>query len=264
MTRGRPPRRGWRGGVGGLLLLAVSASGAPGAGPVPTPTVVWHPPTPRVGEVGWLEVRGVPAAAPLEGTLAGRPLRFFPHRDGQASLVAIDAEATPGRQRWRLAIAGLPPREGALTVAPRDFPVQRLSLPTAMVDLDPETERRAAAEARRLRAVLGTVSPLRHWRGAFRRPVPGDDPGSGFGARRIINGQPRAPHTGLDFSADAGTPVAAVNAGRVALVAEFFFAGRLVVVDHGLGLHSLYFHLDRVSAIEGQLVGGGDVLGTVG
>ena len=113
-----------------------------------------------------------------------------------------------------------------------------------MVDLDPETERRANEEGATLRALYRTVTPERLWRGPFQRPVVADEPGSGFGSRRIINGQPRAPHGGTDYAAPRGTPVVSANEGRVALVAEYFFPGRLVIVDHGLGLYTLYFHLD--------------------
>jgi murein DD-endopeptidase MepM/ murein hydrolase activator NlpD len=153
---------------------------------------------------------------------------------------------------------------GSFAVAPRQFTVQKLTLPKGMVDLDPETERRALAEGEQLRALYRTLTPERLWRGRFLRPLAGDEPGSGFGSRRIINGQPRAPHTGVDYAAPTGTPVLAANAGRVALVAEFFFPGRLAVLDHGLGLHTLYFHLDRVSVQEGQIVDRGEAIGTVG
>jgi len=85
-----------------------------------------------------------------------------------------------------------------------------------------------------------------------------------WGARRIINGQPRAPHTGVDYSADPGTPVVAANAGRVALVAEYFFPGRLIVLDHGLGLFTLYFHLERVDVRDGERVERGQPIGAVG
>jgi murein DD-endopeptidase MepM/ murein hydrolase activator NlpD len=80
----------------------------------------------------------------------------------------------------------------------------------------------------------------------------------------VINGKPRAPHTGIDYAVERGTPVVAVNRGRVALVAEYFFPGRLVVVDHGLGLHTLYFHLDSVAVTDGEMVERGQPLGTVG
>src|SRR5207249_12080773 len=86
----------------------------------------------------------------------------------------------------------------------------------------------------------------------------------GFGARRIINGKPRAAHSGADYSAPRGTPVVAANAGRVALVGDYFFPGRLVALDHGLGLYTLYFHLDSVAVAEGDRVDRGQTLGTVG
>jgi murein DD-endopeptidase MepM/ murein hydrolase activator NlpD len=72
------------------------------------------------------------------------------------------------------------------------------------------------------------------------------------------------PHTGVDFAADRGTPIVASNRGKVALLGDFFFAGRLVVLDHGLGLYTLYFHLDGVTVTEGQIVERGQTLGTVG
>ena len=72
------------------------------------------------------------------------------------------------------------------------------------------------------------------------------------------------PHSGIDYSADRGTPVVASNRGRVALLGEFFFAGRLVALDHGLGLYTLYFHLDGVAVTEGQMVERGETVGTVG
>jgi murein DD-endopeptidase MepM/ murein hydrolase activator NlpD len=80
----------------------------------------------------------------------------------------------------------------------------------------------------------------------------------------VINGQTRAPHTGVDYAAPRGTPVLAANGGRVALVADFFFPGRLVVLDHGLGLYSLYFHLEEASVVEDERVHGGQPIGTVG
>jgi len=174
----------------------------------------------------------------------------------------------PGSQPWRLAVLepGLEPRQlaGKVTVAARQFPVQRLTVPTGMADPDPETERRAVAEGLHLTMLYRTVSPERLWRGAFVRPVAGTEPPSGFGARRIINGRPRAAHGGADYRAPQGTPVVAANAGRVALVGDYFFPGRLIALDHGLGLYTLYFHLDSVAVSEGERVDRGQPIGTVG
>ena len=87
---------------------------------------------------------------------------------------------------------------------------------------------------------------------------------TGFGARRVINGKPRAPHSGADYAAPKGTAVVAANTGRVALVGDFFFPGRLVVLDHGHAVYTLYFHLDTVAVGEGEVVDRGHIVGTVG
>jgi Peptidase family M23 len=239
--------------------------------PVPaaeSPTVVWHPKRPHVGDLAWVEIRGMPDATVVEGSLGDRTLTFFPYAGGQAAVAGIDLEVKPGPQRWRVAVleAGREPRRlsGQLVIQRRDYPVQRLTLPEKMVDLDPETERRALSEGERLRTLYRTLSPERLWRGRFTRPVAGHDPPTGFGARRIINGKPRSPHSGADYAAERGTPVVAANSGRVALVADFFFPGRLVALDHGLGLYTLYFHLDSVAVADGEMVDRGQRLGTVG
>ena len=153
---------------------------------------------------------------------------------------------------------------GSLVTRSRQFSVERLTLPKPMVDLEPETEARVTAEAARLRTLYATVSPERFWHGRFTRPVAGGGAGQGFGSRRIINGSPRMPHSGVDFAAERGARVVAANRGRVALAGDFFFAGRFVVLDHGLGLYTLYFHLDRVDVAEGVVVARGEPIGVAG
>ncbi len=254
-----------------LLLLAfvfltiVAATTADGHGPSRV-TVLWEPPRPRGGDVVVMRVRGAPPGAVVEAIVDGHPLDVFPTRDGDAAVFGVDMDSRRGARPWRVTVRGPSARttEGRLPVTARVYSVQHLTVARGMVDLDPETERRALDETTKLRVVYRTTSGERLWRGAFVRPVPGDGPGTGFGARRAINGQPRAPHSGIDFPAPVGALVVATNRGRVALVAEFFFPGRLVILDHGLGLHTAYFHLDSIAVAEGQLVARGETLGTVG
>jgi len=153
---------------------------------------------------------------------------------------------------------------GTIRLKARKFPIQRLTLPKAMVELDAPTLARVEEESSRLKTLYATITPERLWRGRFTRPVAGTEDGTGFGARRIINGLRRSPHAGADYSADAGTPVVAANSGKVALVGDMFFPGRLVVLDHGLGLFTLYFHLERADVREGERVERGQPIGTVG
>ncbi|MDP7378283.1 MAG: M23 family metallopeptidase, partial [Pirellulaceae bacterium] len=78
------------------------------------------------------------------------------------------------------------------------------------------------------------------------------------------NDQPRRPHSGTDIAAPAGTPIKVAASGRVSLVGDFFFNGRLVVVDHGEGLKTMYNHMDRIDVKENQVVSRGESIGTVG
>jgi len=216
------------------------------------------PPAPRQGDTVLVFVAGSKGAQNVEGSLGAQHLAFFPYGAEFAALTGVDLETKPGKVPWRIGFVdggGVPRKAaGTVTVKAGGFPVERLTLPGGMVNLDPEAERRAANEAVRMRALYDTVT----------QPVASRKPGGGFGSRRIINGQPRMPHTGIDYSADRGTPVVASNRGRVALLGEFFFAGRLVALDHGLGLYTLYFHLDGVAVTEGQIVERGQTVGTVG
>jgi murein DD-endopeptidase MepM/ murein hydrolase activator NlpD len=151
-----------------------------------------------------------------------------------------------------------------VTVRPKTFVTQHLALPPHQVDLDAATLARVEREQAEFRGALADSVGERLWRGAFRMPVEGGVATGGFGLRRVINGQPRSPHAGYDWAAPTGTPVAAANAGRVALVAEHFFAGRLVVLDHGLGLFTYYFHLDGTTVSTGERVAKGQPIGAVG
>jgi murein DD-endopeptidase MepM/ murein hydrolase activator NlpD len=251
----------------GLLMLALALPSFAFAAP-PAVDVRIAPAAPRQGDVAILSIGGVPGARDVAGRLGDRALSFFPHGDGHAAVVGIDLETPAGRLPWRLdlvdATGASRHAAGAVTIRARQFPVQRLTLPTHQVDPDPQTLQRVQEEAARLTSIYDALTPERLWRGRFARPVGGEGEGHGFGARRIINGQPRRPHAGLDYSVGRGTPVVAANRGRVALVGDFFFPGRLVVLDHGLGLYTLYMHLDRTDVAEGALVDRGETLGAVG
>jgi murein DD-endopeptidase MepM/ murein hydrolase activator NlpD len=246
----------------GLLFTAEASAAAEKA------LVAWHPSKPRVGDVAWILVQDVTDTGIVEGSVDRKPLTFFPYGGGYAALFGIDLDTKPGNHVWRVGVVepGREPRsaQGIVRILRRDFHVERLTVPNTMVDLDPETERRAVAEGKQLATLYRTITPERIWRGKFTAPVGTTKAGAGFGARRIINGQPRSPHSGNDYSAPKGTPVIAVNAGKVALVGEFFFPGRLVILDHGLGLYTAYFHLDTIAVVEGERVERGQTVGTVG
>ena len=155
-------------------------------------------------------------------------------------------------------------RETAVVQVGRfDYPVQKLTLPRHMVELSPEDLARVDRENREM-ARLWTRDGPRLFSLPLGRPLDPLPAGGRFGHRRVINGSPRSPHGGADFSVAAGTPVLAAADGAVAMVADQFFGGNAVFVDHGDGLVSMYMHMSRVAVAEGQTVRRGERVGAVG
>jgi murein DD-endopeptidase MepM/ murein hydrolase activator NlpD len=193
------------------------------------------------------------AAVPPKGTYRG--------------LLGIDMRASPGTHELRVVATDANQKRFiqsiTLTVKRVAFGIQRLTLPPSQVDLDRETLERVKKEARRMRAVLKEYRNERLWKGSFIRPLEADV-SSAFGLRRILNGQERSPHTGVDLRAPEGTPVMACNRGTVVLVDNLFFSGKSVVLDHGWGMYSMYFHLSRVLVDPGDIVARGEILGLAG
>src|SRR5262249_26280849 len=148
------------------------------ASPAAAFKVTVTPSTLRQGDVAMIVVTGAASAPQMDGSVAGRPLFFFPYADGYAALIGIDLETRPGRPPGRTGFAdgGGARRQasGRIIVKSRHFPVQRLTLPKGMVDLPPDNERRAEAEAARLRALYDTITPVRLWRARFTKPIASD------------------------------------------------------------------------------------------
>jgi murein DD-endopeptidase MepM/ murein hydrolase activator NlpD len=101
------------------------------------------------------------------------------------------------------------------------------------------------------------------WEGSFGIPVNHKIVGP-FGQKSIINKKKRSPHTGVDIRGKTGAPVRAANSGSVVLVADHFFTGKSVYVDHGSCIFSMYFHLDSIQVDQGDSIEKGQILGRVG
>jgi murein DD-endopeptidase MepM/ murein hydrolase activator NlpD len=100
--------------------------------------------------------------------------------------------------------------------------------------------------------------------GGFIAPVEGVVTGV-YGSQRILNGQPRSPHRGVDFAAARGTPVVSPANGIVRLAAkDMYLMGNTLMIDHGLGVMSIFIHLDSISAREGDRVEQGKIVARVG
>jgi murein DD-endopeptidase MepM/ murein hydrolase activator NlpD len=132
------------------------------------------------------------------------------------------------------------------------------------VEPNPEQEKRAAEDQKKMKAIYDTVTPERLWQGKFRIPLNGVTTGGNFGRRRVLNGQSRSPHAGVDFPAASGTPVFAAQAGKVVLAEGLYYSGNTVVIDHGYGIYTMYAHLSEIEVHAGDAVKLSDEIGKVG
>jgi len=202
------------------------------------------------------------ADGPVEGSFRGKTLHFNPAKGSYKAVTGIDLNVEPGVYQLALTVNGMEINR-EVVVAKKKYPVQRLTLPEDMVVLSPENEARAERDQRKM-AAIWPVDSLRVWNGRFIDPLPGKPLGTPFGVRRVINDIPKNPHSGVDITADEGEPVKAPNDGVVILVDDQFYSGNSVVLDHGQGIYTMFFHLSKATVKYGQAVRKGDVIARVG
>ena len=152
-----------------------------------------------------------------------------------------------------------------LKVAKQSYKVQRIDgLPTRKVTPNPADVARIKADNTEIWAVRATMTPDPRFLSGFRWPVMGPISGV-FGSQRILNGKPKSPHNGVDVAAVRGTAIVAPASGVVVLAhPDMFYTGKTVMIDHGLGLTSVYAHMDSIDVVSGQVVEQGTPIGTVG
>ncbi|CAB1079633.1 hypothetical protein JY97_16085 [Alkalispirochaeta odontotermitis] len=148
-----------------------------------------------------------------------------------------------------------------------EWKIQRIDgLPKRHVNPPPKAVRRIKNDNRQVRKVRqASVHPEPMFlSGGFIAPVKGTVTGV-YGSQRILNGQPRSPHSGVDIAAARGTAVVSPADGIVRLAAEdMYLMGNTLMVDHGLGLVSIFIHLDSIGAREGERVAQGEIVARVG
>lgn len=179
-----------------------------------------------------------------------------------AGFIGADLTTSPGRYKLQTSLNNNK-HSTAISVVSKDHGVRRITLPKEMVELDSRTLKRVKKESRKVKELFISSADYLFWKGNWVKPVPGTII-SPFGCRSVINNMERSPHSGVDLKAPEGTPVKATNRGIVSLVADHFFSGLSVFIDHGGGIQSMYFHLSHAFVQVGQLLEKGTTIGLSG
>ena len=231
--------------------------------------------------VVWLLAAGSVVAANL--TLSREPIQggLVQGRTAPGAVVTLDGGKVAvaksglfvlgfGRDAWptaslvvRLPGGNIDRRQ--LAVKQRNYKIQRIDgLPGRKVSPTKQDMKRINAERKQLRAARRVMSADPRFTGGFMWPVTGRVSGI-YGSQRILNGEKRRPHFGVDIAAPTGTPIVAASDGRALLVhQDMFFTGKTVMIDHGLGIGTIYIHMDAIEVKKGALVRRGQLIGRIG
>jgi Peptidase family M23 len=209
-------------------------------------------------------------ASMVTGTWQGRPVAFFSslnHRTWFA-LAGVDVEVAPDKYPLTIEIDF---KDGThLTlhqdVAVAEAPYEKvpLSVPDKFVEPDAAALKRIAADKIVKDKAFANSASTPQWSGNFLPPLRRSPESDSFGNQRIFNGKLASVHRGLDYRAKPSTPVAAINSGRVVLARPLYYEGGCVVIDHGLGLMSLYMHLSKIEVSVGKKVRQGQIIALSG
>jgi len=245
-----------------LCLLAVLAAAS--LSPVPAFAKAWTVVTPaRVEPGGVFQVKAQDSEAPNARATAvfsgiRRPLE--PVRGVLRALVPVPAATKAGSYPVSVTVNGKK-LNAKVTVVKKHFPSQNIRMPQSKTKLqDPKI---LAREREILNAAYATHTPEPLWTGSFIVPSPGRS-SSAWGRRRTVNGKYWGQHQGADISAATGVPIKATNSGEVVVAQKLWMRGNTVVIDHGLGVFSVYNHMDRIDVQPGARVARGEAIGTVG
>ncbi len=241
------------------LLVLVMLPFAASAASKKSPSIVLSPKKIGPGDILLVTVKN--ADGPIDGSFDAKKIYFNPSKDSYKAIVGIDLLTEPGKYELAVNVNGKTVHR-TVKVSKKKYPLQRLTLDKEMVELSPENEARVEREQKRV-AEFWPKQSDRLWSGDFVNPRPGEI-STVFGVKRLINNTPKSPHTGVDVSAHEGDPVVAPNDAVVAMVDVLFFSGNTVILDHGQGIYSMFFHLSKVTVEPGKAVKKGETIGLVG
>jgi murein DD-endopeptidase MepM/ murein hydrolase activator NlpD len=240
-----------------LLARSISALCVLGGVAAADPTITVAPAKVHPGDAVLVTITGTTDAP--RGKAGGAELQFFPAKAGFQAVLAVPLNINEDHILVEFT-AG--PKPLSIPIVVTTFPETKVTVEEEYAD-PPQTDRVTIdADNTAIGASYAKATGAAQFAHGFHRP-----PGavtSTFGEWRTFNDGHRAQHLGLDFAAREGSPVAAIDDGIVVLVRDTFLGGTIVVIAHGGGISSLYFHLSKASVAEGDKIVQGGKIGLAG
>lgn len=210
------------------------------------------------GDVIFLKITSYEESSP-SAVFRDKEIKFYKLRDNEyGTLIPVDINTPPDAYSIDL-------KSGAsikIQIKPYAFPTKKITLPEEKVTLSPEDSLRVEKEYL-LQEEIWKMETDKRWGGTFAYPS-NAAVSEKFGVKRIMNEKKNSVHLGIDMKGEAGAPVRAINSGKVVLCEELFYGGNTLIIDHGMGLFSVYMHLSGFNIRNNAEVEKGEVIGFVG
>lgn len=251
--------------ISGCLILAFACAlprkVKEGSGPGPSKVVrgcQWNVSEAIDGSIAILKCDQTVSRAKL--AFEGQEIQPAVFRELVIYLVPISFNSQPRSVTPQLVGVGIGP---ALKITAGVYNIENISVEAKYVDPPAKLQKRIAREQIELGNIYKHSADQSLWRGNFDLPVQSDVT-SPFGNKRMYNGQMRNFHAGLDLKAAVGTRILAPESGKVVLAKDLYFTGNTVIVDHGLGLFTIYAHLSKIKTKLNHRISKGELIGLAG
>lgn len=219
------------------------------------------------GEVIWARYQERPEVTGVQLHFQGERYNMEYMGKGYAVPIGLDLNIETGVHSVHVAVGKTDGTVESFTreleIHSKEFPVKKLWVEEKFVTPPAEVTERIRRESQLLSSIYSLFTEEWLGEGSFIVPCEGEI-FPNFGERRFFNEKPRSQHSGVDISAPTGTPVAAANSGRVVLATHLYYSGNAVIIDHGMGLFSIYCHFSELRTRRGEMVSKGDIIGEVG
>jgi len=235
--------------------------------PAAEPEIIIRPATILQGDPAQIITTGLPATTTVKSiSFDGRPLGVFNDNGRPSALIGIDLRQTTGSYPVMMTLSDGRMLKKNLVVGERIIAKAPLGIPDKLGGNTPESEQELLNTLAQEGAIINAIktSSTKLWSGKFRYPLEGEITVTDVYGYSRLTGASTIAHKGTDFRAATGTPVYAMNSGKVAYTGYLRNYGNVIGIDHGLGLLTIYMHLSEIDAQLGESVEKGQLIAKSG